>query len=76
MNDLWQFNVTSRIWKWLTGAQVGDNPGEYPESIGGDGTPPPRQYCAYWLAANGELFLFGGQGTLNETHTVLHFSQV
>ncbi len=67
LNDLWMYNTSSKSWKWESGAEVTTDPGVYPESIGGAGTPPARQSCAYWLAANGELFLFGGQCNFNHS---------
>ncbi len=73
-NDLWEFNVTTLEWAWMSGvdalldctppASICGNPGVY----GTLGTPAPenlpgaRTHPATWTDLSGNLWLFGGLG--------------
>jgi N-acetylneuraminic acid mutarotase len=64
LNDLWQYNPTSREWTWVSGANFINQPGLY----GTKGTasrsnvPGARQKAAAWINSSGKLWLFGGYG--------------
>jgi N-acetylneuraminic acid mutarotase len=81
MNDLWEFNPTTLAWTWAAGsADSGTYPspppssGTAPGKIGQIGvydrltvpdpgnTPGSRTGAATWTDAQGNLWLFGGQG--------------
>jgi galactose oxidase-like protein len=63
-NDLWEYNVTSKEWTWISGSNTTAQPGIY----GTEGAAAPanvpgaREYGASWTDANGNLWLFGGFG--------------
>ena len=62
LNDLWEFNPTTKTWTWVNGANAANQDGVY----GMQGTPattnvPGARYRAVsWIDRNGNLWLFGG----------------
>jgi uncharacterized repeat protein (TIGR03803 family) len=64
LNDLWEFNPTSEMWTWISGANAGNQPGVY----GTQDVPSPanipgaRELAVSWIDASGNLWLFGGYG--------------
>lgn len=70
LNDLWEFNTTSKQWTWVSGSdtigsiQNGGQAGVY----GTKGTPSTanvpggRTAAVGWIDGNGDLWLFGGFG--------------
>lgn len=64
LNDLWQFNPTSKLWTWVSGSNTGGAAGVY----GTQGTasvstvPGARAGSSSWIDGSGNLWLFGGQG--------------
>jgi hypothetical protein len=65
LNDLWEFNPTTKVWTWVSGASTGDQAGVY----GTQGTPAStnvpgaRSDAVSWIDSNGNLWLFGGYGS-------------
>lgn len=66
-NDLWQFNPTTGLWAWVSGAAYS---GELPSPTGVYGTqgaaavgnvPGGRVFSTSWIDAAGQLWLFGGE---------------
>jgi N-acetylneuraminic acid mutarotase len=64
LNDIWRLNLTTLIWTWMGGSNVGNQPGNY----GTMGVPDPanipggRGLGNAWLDADGNFCLFGGFG--------------
>ncbi len=64
LNDLWEFNPTSKEWTWVSGKSTANWSGNY----GTLGTPsatnvPGSRYgSASWIDSSGNLWLFGGSG--------------
>ncbi|MFI5198269.1 MAG: kelch repeat-containing protein [Thermoanaerobaculia bacterium] len=65
LNDLWQWNVSSGEWTWVSGSSSVNQPGTYgtqgvavPESA-----PGARYGSVAWADAKGNLWLFGGLGS-------------
>ncbi len=72
LNDLWEFNPSSGQWAWIsgsstvpTGSQNGGQPGVYGTigSAAASNVPGGRFYAVTAIAANGNLRLFGGEGS-------------
>ena len=71
LNDLWMFDPTSKEWTWeggpdtviVTGYTAG-NPGVYAAqgSLNANNQPGSRYEAATWTDANGNLWMFGGEG--------------
>jgi len=64
LNDLWQFNPTSKLWTWISGSDSGGAAGVYGTlgtGAAGD-VPGARAGSASWIDSTGNLWLFGGQG--------------
>jgi N-acetylneuraminic acid mutarotase len=73
LNDLWEFNATSKEWTWVSGAnsvgnaKVGQQLGQA-GIYGALGTPAAgnipggRQGAASWIDSSGNFWLFGGSG--------------
>jgi N-acetylneuraminic acid mutarotase len=69
LNDLWEFNVTTREWTWMSGSTTipgyGDGqPGVYGQlGIPGTKNTPGGRFGAFgWTDQQGNLWLFGGGG--------------
>ena len=64
LNDLWQYNPSTGIWTWMSGATTINANGVY----GTQGVPNvanvpgAREFMASWTDAAGDLLLFGGYG--------------
>jgi hypothetical protein len=58
LNDLWEFNPTSKGWTWVSGSNGYGSWGEY----GPQGIPGARVGAASWIDSSGNLWLFGGNG--------------
>jgi N-acetylneuraminic acid mutarotase len=64
LNDLWEFNLASKIWTWMSGADTGNQPGVY----GMQGVPAPadvpgaRYGAISWRDSSGNLWLSDGYG--------------
>jgi N-acetylneuraminic acid mutarotase len=71
LNDLWEFNPSTRAWKWVAGSN------SFPNEIGGSGqsgvygvlgipdtanTPGGRQWASGWSDGDGNLWISGGMG--------------
>jgi len=63
-NDLWEYNVTSKEWTWVSGSNTTGQPGTY-GTLGAASpanVPGAREYCANWTDKSGNFWLFGGFG--------------
>jgi N-acetylneuraminic acid mutarotase len=64
LNDLWEFNPTSKTWTWMSGSSTGGATGVY----GTQGVPAAanvpgaREAAVSWIDGSGKLWLFGGNG--------------
>lgn len=62
LNDLWQFDPTTKIWTWMSGSSIPGSTGVY----GTQGIPattniPAARYDAVsWIDSSGNFWLFGG----------------
>jgi N-acetylneuraminic acid mutarotase len=70
LNDLWEFNPSSKQWTWISGASAVGNPGAIcvAGAYGTEGTaaaantPGGRNAAVSWIDTVGNLWLFGGLG--------------
>ena len=71
LNDLWEFNPSTKLWTWMGGNSRLPFPDEepgWPGVYGTKGVPSPtnypgaRQQALTWVDHNGNLWLFGGEG--------------
>ena len=64
MNDLWVYNPSLQMWAWMAGSGAVEQNGVY--GILGesspDNTPGSRAAAVSWTDAEGNLWLFGGEG--------------
>lgn len=77
--QIWKFDVATSQWVWLAGGQTEDMvPPSYGElGVAAPGNDPgTRAYTAYWADANGDLWLFGGQGSYNNELPFENFSDL
>src|SRR6266550_728385 len=62
LNDLWNYNITTKQWTWISGSKTVNQTGNY----GTKGTPAAtnipgaRQASMSWMDASGNFWLFGG----------------
>jgi len=63
-NDLWKYTPSTNQWIWLKGDSIPDQLGVY-GTLGvasSSNVPGARGYASGWTDANGNLWLFGGDG--------------
>jgi N-acetylneuraminic acid mutarotase len=69
LNDLWEFNVSSREWAWMGGTSKLGAGGTVDGTYGVKGVfaagnyPGSQNYGTSWTDHNGNFWLFGGYGT-------------
>jgi len=66
-NDLWQFNPTAKQWTWISGSSSGGAAGVYGTlgTAAAGNVPGARAGAASWIDGTGNLWLFGGQGSVS-----------
>jgi hypothetical protein len=64
LNDLWEYNATTGVWTWMSGANVGKQKAVYGTQgvAAPTNVPGARWSAAAWADHNGNLWLFGGEG--------------
>jgi hypothetical protein len=63
-NDLWKFNPSTKQWTWMGGSTVPNQPGVY-GTLGtpsASNLPAGRLGASTWVDANGNFWMFGGNG--------------
>jgi N-acetylneuraminic acid mutarotase len=63
-NDLWQYNVSTGLWAWVSGESVHNTAGVYGTQGTGSvaNAPGARNSISSWMDSSGNLWLFGGSG--------------
>jgi N-acetylneuraminic acid mutarotase len=63
-NDLWQYNVSTGYWTWMSGSNQSSQPGVYGTQgvAAATNIPGARNSAVSWMDSRGNLWLFGGQG--------------
>ncbi len=63
LNDLWEFNPTSKEWMWVSGSITANATGVYGTlgTAAPSNVPGARQQSASWIDSSGNLWLFSGQ---------------
>jgi hypothetical protein len=75
LNDLWEFNPSSKEWTWVSGSNTGNVYGDFSETgvygtqgvASANNVPPPRDSAVSWTDSSGNLWLFGGEGFTSGT---------
>jgi N-acetylneuraminic acid mutarotase len=69
LNDLWEYNITTKQWIWVSGNDVANQTGTYGSqatsnlSIGAAGDVPGSRWGAVgWRDTNNNLWIYGGWG--------------
>jgi hypothetical protein len=64
LNDLWEYNLGSGVWTWISGSPSTVAAGSYgTKGVAATGnTPGAREQAAGWLDSSGNFWLFGGFG--------------
>ena len=64
LNDLWEFNPTSKTWTWMSGSNTVNESGVYGVlgNAAASNTPGGRGNTVSWTDSSGNLWLFGGLG--------------
>jgi hypothetical protein len=69
LNDLWEYYPSTNEWAWISGSSTVDSNYTRPGIYGTLGQPSPadtpgaRDLASSWTDKNGNLWLFGGQGS-------------
>jgi N-acetylneuraminic acid mutarotase len=68
-NDLWEFNIATKQWTWMSGSDSPNAVGQYGIlGVGAIGnTPGAREGGVTWTDSSGNLWLFGGSGFIGPT---------
>ncbi len=64
LNDLWEFDVSTGLWTWVSGSNLINQTGVYgTKGIANNSNYPGSRISSYtWFDSNGDLYLFGGLG--------------
>lgn len=63
MNDLWEFDLTTRMWRWIKGGNGQNQAGVYGTlGVAATGNVPGARAEALSWSKDGKLYLFGGWG--------------
>ncbi len=64
LNDLWEFNPSTKEWAWMAGSSGGGQAGVYGTKgmPSAQNTPSGREDPSGWTDSKGNLWLFGGYG--------------
>jgi hypothetical protein len=64
LNDLWEFNPTSKEWTWVSGSDTYEASGVYGTQgvASASNVPGARDSSTSWIDSDGNLWLFGGTG--------------
>jgi N-acetylneuraminic acid mutarotase len=64
LNDLWEYTPSTGFWTWQAGPVWGDQSGQYGTQgvASASNLPGGRVGAAQWTDANGNVWLFGGNG--------------
>jgi hypothetical protein len=65
LNDLWEFNSTSKTWTWVSGSSTANAVGVYgtQDTAAANNVPGGRFGAASWTDSSGNLWVFGGQAS-------------
>ncbi len=69
LNDLWEFNVTHNEWTWVSGATTAWAAGSAPPN----NAPGGRTGAVSWVDSSGDVWVFGGMGTLGLINDLWEF---
>ncbi len=69
LNDLWEFNITTKQWIWMSGSNLANQTGNYGAQATSNlstgmatSVPGSRWGASGWTDANSNLWFFGGWG--------------
>ncbi len=64
LNDLWEFNPSTKEWTWVSGSNLEEQPGSYGQKgVPATGNVPGgRSVAVLWFDLGGNIWLFGGNG--------------
>ena len=64
LNDVWEFNSSSRQWAWMGGSKYTGQAGAYGQLgvFASSNMPGARLEAASWMDLNGHVWVFGGYG--------------
>jgi N-acetylneuraminic acid mutarotase len=64
LNDLWEFNPSTKEWTWISGGSGGEQRGVYGvlETASAGNVPGSRYYADSWIDSSGHFWVLGGYG--------------
>src|ERR1700682_134207 len=62
LNDLWNYNITTGQWTWVSGSNTVNQSGNYGTkgTTAGANVPGARETSMSWIDLSGNFWLFGG----------------
>lgn len=68
LNDLWEYNIASGEWAWIGGSSTAESAGVYGTqgSLTSGSYPGSRAWGFQWTDRQGNFWMFGGNGQLND----------
>ncbi|MDQ5920054.1 MAG: hypothetical protein QG673_110 [Pseudomonadota bacterium] len=72
LNDLWQYDIKTKLWTWTGGSKTIGQAGIYGTKgqAGSSNTPGGREGAVSWTGTDGKLWLFGGYGIVSNSSGV------
>ena len=78
LNDLWEFNPTTKEWTWVSGSDTANAVGVYGTQgvASANNVPGARGYSVSWKDNSGNLWLYGGEGNGATSNTSYDLSDL
>ena len=76
IRDRWQYSPSTRLWTWVSGGNAHNASGIYgTQGTASAGNVPGARYSASsWIDSSGNLWLFGGTGTVGSLNDLWRYS--
>lgn len=77
LNDLWKYDLSTKLWTWVGGSNVINAIGNYgTNNVAASTNQPGARYgAASWVDTSGNLWIFGGYG-INATGTPVNLNDI
>ena len=73
MNDLWEFDISTKLWRWLKGSNTASQYGVYgTKGVAAATNTPGSRNFSRGVEYNGSLYLFGGNGYALSTNGLVN----
>ncbi|MCE3283330.1 MAG: Kelch repeat type 2-containing protein, partial [Chitinophagaceae bacterium] len=74
LGDVWRYDIGANHWTWIKGDSIGRRGGIYGDTgvFAAPNYPGGRSFAVAWPAANGNCWIYGGNGSTSDQHGKLN----